>query len=101
MGLLSDAVALVSSGKTLQAEAIAQAQLVMVLSPGRVGGYQIHDTAHQTPLREFHRPASAVRTFYRLVGAAGLARSVASYHYRALFPVGSSLEWPPIPLASR
>lgn len=98
MGLLSDAVDLLSSGKTLQATALSGEQAVMVLSPSAEGGYQIHDVAQRTPLRSFARPTSAVRTFYRLVGASGLDRSVSDLRYRALFPVGSSLEWPPIPL---
>lgn len=70
----------------------------MVLSASDEGGYTLVEEDDLARSRHFKRPASAVRTFYRMVGTAGLSRAVSGHDYRALFPCGSSLEWPPKPL---
>ena len=98
MGLLSDAIALLQNGKALQALAVSDDEPPLVLKAAADGWYLLHDAAMGDSARRFQRPASAVRTFYRLVGASGLSRAVAGHRYRAMFPDGSSLEWPPIPL---
>jgi hypothetical protein len=98
MGLLIRAIELVSNGKPLQAASLVEGERLMVLSAAAEGGYTLTGEDDLTRSRHFKRPASAVRTFYRMVGAAGLARAVSGHYYRALFPCGSSLEWPPKPL---
>ena len=95
--MLADAIDLVSSGQPLEAGRSQADGPRLVLSACAEGGYALRDTA-AAHTRRFQRPASAVRTLYRLVGPSGLSRAVASYQYRALFPRGSSLEWPPKPL---
>ena len=96
MWLLGDAIELLSSGTPLRAAATLDGEPLMVVSAE--GGYTLCDVAERTQARRFQRPASAVRTFYRMVGASGLSRAVAGHRYQALFPRGSSLEWPPVPL---
>lgn len=98
MGLLTRAIELVSNGKPLQAASLLEGEPLMVLSASDEGGYTLVEEDDLARSRHFKRPASAVRTFYRMVGTAGLSRAVSGHDYRALFPCGSSLEWPPKPL---
>ncbi|MEL6342098.1 MAG: hypothetical protein AAFV53_03125 [Myxococcota bacterium] len=100
MSLLHDAIDMITSGHALQAAAQMDGNPTLTLTPHVDGGYLLTGDAENTPPRRFTQPVSAVRTFYRLVGTNGLAGAIASYRYRALFPCGSSLEWPPIPLAA-
>ena len=94
MSIIHEAITLISTGYTLQSVATTDLQSRVTL--GQEHGEFVL-LSPETPQR-FDRADRAVLCFRQIVGRSGLSNAVGDFRYRLLFPQGSSLDWPPIPV---
>ena len=94
MSLVQEAITLLTTGFDLRATSAKDLQSPVSL--GEAQGAFIIQTADDQ--QRFSHATHAVMRFRRLVGRAGLSNAVGEVRYQAMFPQGSSLGWPPIPV---
>ena len=94
MSLVQEAITLLTTGFDLRATS-AKDLLSPVSLEEEQGAFVIQTADDQ---QRFNQVTHAVIRFRHLVGRAGLSNAVGEVRYQAMFPQGSSLGWPPIPV---